>query len=63
MPRRSKFQFSAANDNAPKSVLTDIILVWVQCKQNRCLAYQNAEGQWINFYTGKILTEFVEVIG
>lgn len=39
------------------------ILVWVQCKDYRCLAYSDATGQWINFYTGKKLTDFVKVIG
>ncbi len=38
-------------------------LVWVQCKENRCLAYLDATGKWINFYTGKKLTEFVKIIG
>ena len=38
-------------------------LVWVQCKGYRCLAYLDATGQWINFYTGKKLTDFVKVIG
>jgi hypothetical protein len=37
-------------------------LVWVQCKGYRCLAYQNPAGKWINFYTGKVLADFVEVI-
>jgi len=38
-------------------------LVWVQCKQHSCLAYVDATGNWINFYTGKKLTDFVKVIG
>jgi hypothetical protein len=38
-------------------------LVWVQCKGYRCLAYRDATGKWINFYTGKELTGFFKVIG
>jgi hypothetical protein len=38
-------------------------LVWVQCKGYRCLAYPDATtGKWINFYTGKKLTDFVKII-
>ncbi|MGA9450676.1 MAG: hypothetical protein WBW41_04940 [Verrucomicrobiia bacterium] len=38
-------------------------LVWVRCKHYSCLAYVDATGKWINFYTGKKLTDFVKVIG
>jgi hypothetical protein len=38
-------------------------LVWVQRKEYRCLAYLDATGKWINFYTGKKLTDFVKIIG
>jgi len=38
-------------------------LVWVQCKGYRCLAYLDATDKWINFYTGKKLTDFVKIIG
>ena len=38
-------------------------LVWVQCKEYRCLAYLDATGKWINFYTGKKLRDFVKIIG
>jgi len=38
-------------------------LVWVQCKGYRCLAYSDATGKWINFYTGEKLTDWVKVIG
>ena len=44
-------------------VSTDKDLVWVQCKGFRCPAYSDATGKWINFYTGKKLTDFVKVIG
>ena len=37
-------------------------LVWVQCKGYRCLAYSDANGKWINFYTGKKLQDFVRII-
>jgi hypothetical protein len=42
---------------------TGLVLVWVQCKGYRCLAYSDANGKWINFYTGKKLTDFVKIIG
>ncbi len=38
-------------------------LVWVQCKGYRCLAYRDAAGKWVNFYTDRKLTNFVRVIG
>jgi len=38
------------------------VLVWVQCKEYRCLAYLDVTGKWINFYTGEKLTDFVKVI-
>ena len=37
-------------------------LVWIQCKGYRCMAYQNAAGKWINFYTGQELKGSVQVI-
>ena len=42
---------------------TGIILSWVQTKEFKCLAYVDVTGKWINFYTGKPLTDFVKVIG
>ncbi len=57
---------SAQSDrkNNPTSGLVPIFkdLVWVQCKEYRCLAYLDATGKWINFYTGKKLTDFVKII-
>ena len=38
-------------------------LVWVQCREFRCLAFLDSKGNWINFYTGKKLNDFVKVIG
>jgi hypothetical protein len=38
-------------------------LVWVQCQEHRCMAYMDAAGKWINFYTNKKLKNFVSVIG
>jgi hypothetical protein len=38
-------------------------LAWVQCKGYRCMAFVDATGQWINFYTGEKLKTFVKVIG
>lgn len=47
--------------HAPKNVTPDQ-LVWVQCPAFHCLAYQNAQGHWMNFYTGKRLKGAVKVI-
>ena len=38
-------------------------LVWVQCKEYRCLAFLDNKGNWINFYTGEIVDDFVKVVG
>jgi hypothetical protein len=51
------------NDPTGGLVQTGLVLVWVQCKEYRCLAYIDATGNWINFYTGKKLADFVKVIG
>ena len=50
-------------DRPANLVQTGLILAWVQCKGYRCMAYADATGQWINFYTGKRITDFVKVIG
>ena len=65
MRTRNKFQFGSVNGNADGSRIISLntILVWVQCKGYRCLAYADATGRWVNFYTGKALTDFVDVIG
>jgi len=63
MPTRNKFRFGAPADSVPRSVAIGVMPIWVQCKGYRCLAYQNADGRWVNFYTGKQLADFVEVIG
>jgi hypothetical protein len=44
-------------------VQAPVDLVWVQSKEYKCLAYLDATGKWINFYTGKKLTDFVKIIG
>jgi hypothetical protein len=37
-------------------------LIWVQCHGYRCLAYRKANGRWVNFYTGKVLTKPVKPV-
>jgi hypothetical protein len=37
--------------------------VRVRCKGYRCQAHLDATSHWINFYTGKKLTDFFKVIG
>lgn len=54
---------STARVRKPDQPLMGSSLAWVQCSGYRCLAYTNARGQWVNFYTHKVLTDFVEVIG
>lgn len=34
----------------------------IQCRGFQCLAYQNAKGKWVNFYTGRVLTGAVKLI-
>ena len=60
-----KYRFPSLAKNSPSSGLdqNDKDLVWVQCKEFNCLAYLDAAGNWINFYTGKKLTGFVKKIG
>jgi len=37
-------------------------LKWVQCREYRCLAYRDATGRWVNFYTGKVLAGTVKPV-
>jgi len=37
-------------------------LIWVQCRGYRCMAYRNANGRWVNFYTGKVLADVVKPV-
>jgi hypothetical protein len=55
-------QSDGKNDQTTGSVPNSKDLVWVQCRGYRCLAYPNAAGKWINFYTGKRVTDFVKII-
>ena len=59
-----KYSFQSLTENGPirgrDSNHKD--LVWVQCKEYRCLAYLDEAGKWMNFYTGKKLTDFVKII-
>jgi hypothetical protein len=59
----NRIQFHPKKSQTSGPVSTDKDLAWVQCKGYRCLAYSDATGEWINFYTGKKLTDFVKVIG
>jgi hypothetical protein len=60
---KNKVQSLTTNGQASELVPIFKELVWVQCKEYRCLAYLDATGKWINFYTGKKLTDFVKIIG
>jgi hypothetical protein len=59
----NRIRFHPENDRISGPVSTGKDLAWVQCKEYKCLAYPDATGKWINFYTGKKLTDFVKVIG
>jgi hypothetical protein len=51
------------NDPTNGPIKPRVDLVWIRCRRFNCLAYSNAVGKWINFYTGKKVTDFVRVIG
>ena len=61
MRNRITFRIKTVQTSGPLPTYPD--LVWVQCKEHTCLAYVDATGNWINFYTGKKITDFVKVIG
>jgi len=56
-------QSRTKNDQTSGLVQTGLVLVWVQCKGYSCLAYTDSTGQWINFYNGQRISDFVRVIG
>ena len=53
----------ASRNGQAKTPAQDLELVWIRCKGYRCMGYRNSEGKWMNFYTHKKLTDFIEVIG
>ena len=59
----NRIQFHTKTGQISGQVSTAKDLAWIQCKGYRCLAYLDKTGKWINFYTGKKLTDFVKVIG
>jgi hypothetical protein len=59
----NRIRFHPKNSQISVPVSTDKELAWIQCKEYKCLAYWDETGRWINFYTGKKLTDFVKVIG
>jgi len=59
----NRIRFHPKNSQISVPVSTDKELAWIQCKEYKCLAYLDEAGKWINFYTGKKLTDFVKVIG
>jgi hypothetical protein len=58
-----KIKSAAKSDQTKLLAQTGLFLVWVQCKEYRCLAYSDVNGKWINFYTGKKLKDFVKIVG
>ena len=63
MPLGNRVRFHFKNVQTKGQIPNYPDLVWIQCKQFSCLAYVDATGKWINFYTGRKLTGFVKVIG
>jgi len=53
---------TAGQSGAGAKAVTGIDLAWVQCKGYRCLAYSDAAGRWVNFYTGEVLNEAIRVL-
>jgi hypothetical protein len=60
---KTRTQSDIKNDQTSGQAFVFKDPVWVQCKGYRCLAYTDATGKRINFYNGKKLTDFVNVIG
>lgn len=60
---KTRVQLGIKNNQTSGAVSIGLKLFWVQCKGHNCLAYTDAAGKWINFYTGKPLTNFVRIIG
>ena len=60
---RADLPVSQDAEDAIKHPKTYDDLVWVQCKGYRCMAFTDANRKWINFYTGKKLTDFVKMLG
>jgi len=61
-PPRTAASGGPAAGNDYRSIAAGIELVWVQCKGYRCMAYADAAGRWINFYTGSVVNDVVGVI-
>ena len=55
---------NAVADKVPDSVKLPLSgqMVWVQCKGYRCLAFRDAQGKWVNFYSGEKLSDFIRVV-
>jgi hypothetical protein len=51
-----------ASNPAQRPHLEPDQLIWVQCHGYRCVAYRNANGRWVNFYTGKVIAESVKPV-
>jgi hypothetical protein len=60
---KNGIQSGTKKDQTNRPVQTGMVLVWVKCKESNCLAYTDATGNWINFYTGERIADFVKVIG
>jgi hypothetical protein len=58
----NRVRFIPAKDLNKKEGPNHGNLVWAQCREFRCLAYVDTKGNWINFYTGKKLNDFLKVI-
>jgi hypothetical protein len=61
--KKNRIRFLPKTHPTEKSHTDCKDLVWVQCEEHRCMAYLDAAGKWINFYTDKKVDGFVKVIG
>lgn len=61
--KRPHIQFLLETRPTEKPQANHKVLVWIRCGEKRCLAHMDADGKWIDFYTGKKLRDFIKVIG
>jgi hypothetical protein len=59
----NRIRFVPAPDLKKKEGPNHGNLVWVKCREFSCLAFLDSKGNWINFYDGKKVHDFVKVVG
>lgn len=61
LPNKLPLRNGAALPGPPQKLAPDA-LVWVQCTDHRCLAYQNGQGRWFSFYTHRQLHDVIQIL-